>query len=362
MKTLHLKHQVALWLCFLVTLLLYPAAGLHAQTARTLPQGTEYLAARFAYYAPDGSHLLVTLCEVREGRCRPWRYHLAERRWERIELAPYDPAWSMESATYAPDGKTIAVSVVKCIGDWRTLQCPLFQYRLALIDASSGAVRILPSEQARFMPSFTPDGKGLVYWGLDNATPSRSGQAVYASHNLYTLDLADLSSRKAINVRTQRPLAPPKVLADGQTVTISAFDVSGDVTYQGEMLKNGMLNNVQGFDDSVLLGNLTTGEMQTLLPKGRPSKVIYDISPDGKWVLYSEDDHSVVQFALQNPAQRQVLKPSPRLSPKRIKHASYSPDGKYFVHVFGGYGEIGISSNPPNSEFEFLSRPTWLLN
>jgi Tol biopolymer transport system component len=350
--------------CYLgLALALLSLTGMTGQKAPSLPSGQEYLRAHFAYYAPDASHLLVTLCELKEGRCSPWRYHLAEKRWERIALTPYDPEWSLESATYSPDGKTIAVSVVKCLGDWRKLRCPLFEYKLALIDAATGALQILPSAQPSFMPSFTPDGKSLVYWGLGNATPSGSGQAVYASHNLFVLDLADQSRRRAIIVHSQRPLAPPKVLADGKTVTISGHDISGAVTYQGAILELGTLNGVQGYDDSVILGNVVTGEMRTLLPKGEPAwtaKVIYDVSPDGKWALYSEDDYSLRLFALQDPTQRKVLIPSPALSPKRIGHGSFAPDGHRFVYVFSG--ELAISSMQSNPDIEIIVTPTWSLN
>ena len=75
-----------------------------AQTTPTAPKPPQ-LGARFAFYSPDGSHLLVTLCKYSLGQrptlssCRPWRYYLADKRWEEIALTTDDPDWSIESAT-----------------------------------------------------------------------------------------------------------------------------------------------------------------------------------------------------------------------------------------------------------------------
>jgi hypothetical protein len=96
----------------------------HAQAPDPLAEGQSYWKARFAFFSPDGSHLLATLCHVKAGRCRPWRYYFAERRWEQVVLTPDDPLWSIDSATYSPDGKTIAATQVSCTGDWRRLSCP----------------------------------------------------------------------------------------------------------------------------------------------------------------------------------------------------------------------------------------------
>ena len=338
-----------LWLCAIAHT---PAV---AQEPPPLPFGFVYLKARFVYYAPDGTHLLVTLCEVKEGRCRPWQYHLAERRWQRVEVVNFDPEWSMDSATYSPDGKTIAVSVAKCSGNWRTLLCPLAEFKLALIDVETGIMRSLPAEQPRFKPSFTPDGGRLVYFGLDNVTLSGSGKAAYASHNLYMVDLDGKNSRKVIDVKTQYPLAPAKVMADGRTVTIAAIEAMGKISYKGKLLDYGMLGGPRF--DSLLLGDLVTGEIHSLLPKGNPEKVVFDTSPDGQWLMFSENQWSLKQVELRDVTQQQVLRPTPSKRASTIEHGSYSPDGQSIAYVRGYWVTIGQLKG--GADHQVLVPPTW---
>lgn len=93
-----------------------------------------------------------------------------------------------------------------------------------MIDAATGKHRIIQSENARVQPSFTPDGKSLVYWQLDNlqrvATgstlyPARQAQTLYFTHNIPTMSLGGEKGSLAIKVKAQRPLAPPRIFGDG---------------------------------------------------------------------------------------------------------------------------------------------------
>lgn len=323
-----------------------------------LPQGTVYYKARFAYYSPDGSHLLASLCKTREGSCTPWRYYLADKRWEAILTTPTDPAWSLDSATYSKDGKSIAVSVVKCLGDWRDWKCPLFNFRLGVIDAQTGRLRILPSEQSRFMPSFTPDGRSLVYYGLDNATPARSGQAVYASHNLYTVDLDGSNVRKVISVKTQRPLIPPKVLSDGRTVTIAVDrEFFGEVFYKDEIQKRTDEDAARGFRvGSVILGDMVTGRMNSLYPKGFEHRTIFDLSNTDAVFLHSLSHYQLKIANVSSPAEETLLAANPR-GGHSFSHASFAPNSQDYACVLTD--NIALRSLVDAGKHSYLLLPTW---
>lgn len=89
------------------------------QPIKSTPQLIE-CKAKFAFYAHNDSHLLVTLCKPAPNfslltNCHPWRYHIADKRWEEFALSPYEPDWSIENATYSPDGRTIAATMVNCL-------------------------------------------------------------------------------------------------------------------------------------------------------------------------------------------------------------------------------------------------------
>ncbi len=338
-----------------------------------------------AFFAPDNSHLLVTLCKFHLGQsnvpaaCRPWRYFLGDKRWERIALTPDDPDWSIDSASYSPDGKTIAATLVKCTAE-HIPQCPYLDYRLLLIDAATGKHRTLASENARFKPSFTPDGKGLVYWQLDNlqaiktgttAMPARAPQWLAFTHNLHTLSLDDEKDRLAIEVRAQSPLAPPRVFADGNRVTISANGVFGKVLtptgadeklaiYSGNWgSESGML-----IDNSFLIGNLQTGEMTSWLPSGYPEKVVFDVH-----ALAGKGTEQVIyrlrksQINVSDPKAQHITRITPKFPDGHPQawglayHAAFDPSGTHFAYIFGY--SLAIAPLRPNPEFDIVKLPTF---
>ena len=356
-----------------------------AQTTPTAPQPPQ-LGARFAFFSPDGSHLLVTLCKYSLGQrptlssCRPWRYYLADKRWEEIALTPDDPDWSIESATYSPDGETIAATIVKC-GFVKTEQfpvCPYLNYRLLMINAKTGKHRTIPSEPSRFQPSFTPDGKGLVYWQLDNlqgvATgttpyPARQAHTLYFTHNIHMMSLSDEQGRLAITVKAQSPLAPPRVFPDGIRVTVSGNGVFGAVTtaqglYGEQRVYEGIWSYVNGvqIDDSLLIGNLQTGEMHAPLPKGFQEKVVFDVQKltgeNAEQIIYM---HGTFQAHISDAKAQHAFRLTPEFQPgnrqynRTVNHAAFAPSGKSFVYVFGR--DLAIAPLRPNTESEIIDRP-----
>ena len=357
-------------------------AQAQAQPAVNAPKSKSW-DARFAFYAPDGSHLLVTLCKFSAGwttltNCRPWRYYLTEKRWEEIALNPYEPDWSIESATYSPDGKTIAATMVKCLPSKKIyLECPYLNYRLLMIDAATGRHRTIPSEASRFQPSFTPDGKGLVYWQLDNlqgvATgttpmPARQAQTLYFTHNIHTMSLSDEQGHLAIKVKAQRPLAPPRVFADGVRLTVAGNGIFGEVTTDQGVYKGnwGVSHNGAYLDDSFLIGDLKTGEMHTALPQGFPLKVAFDVnqiggrSGDQIIYMYGAFDLRIGEIRGQNYI---VLTPEAlrgsRQYNRTVEHAAFSPNGDSFVYVFGT--DLATAPLRANTEFEIIKLPAFTL-
>ena len=367
--------------CLILLICLTSAASAQVQTA-PIASKTDEWNARLAFYSPDGTHLLVTLCKYGVGRgrfptmCRPWRYHLTDKRWEEIALSPSDPDWDINSASYSPDGKTIAASYVKCQPSTGQIArtCPYLDYRLLLIDAATGTHRTIASENARFQPSFTPDGKSLVYWQLDNlqgvatgttAMPARQPQTLYATHNIHTLQLGDGQERIAIAVKAQLPLAPPRVFPDGVRVTVSGMGVIGSVTTPEGVYK-GMWGMEQAIerDDSYLIGNLQTGEMKAPLPRGYPLKVVFDVNGSNTQKLEQLVYRLGGNLYVNDVEGKDAVKLTPEFAIgtrqyKSIKHASFAPDGRSFVYVFGY--ELATAPVRPDAEFEIIPRPTFQL-
>ena len=371
-------------ICILIGLLGLAATS-HAQNQAipATPQQIDWKA-RFAFYAPDGSHLLVTLCKHVPNfpilaNCRPWRYYLAEKRWEEIALVPYQPDWSIDSASYSPDGKTIAATMVKCLVSKEFhMECPYLNYRLLLIDAATGKHRIIPSDSSRFQPSFTPDGKGLVYWQLDNlqgvatgttSLPARQAQTLYFTHNIHTMNLIDEKGNLAIKVKAQRPLAPPRVFADGVRVTVAGNGIFGEVTTEQGIYKGNWGVSPYGVyvDESFLIGNLRTGVMISLLrPEAEARRTIFDISGStdsiGEQIIYSE---RVSRIKVSNAAASEVVKISPdfqigsRQYNRTVRHAAFSLNGDSFVYVFGT--DLATAPLRANTEFEIIKVPTFTL-
>lgn len=109
-------------------------------------------------WAPDGSHLLVSLCHVNQpDYCRIGKYWLADKRWELLHLKPQT---TYRWPSYAPDGRRFVVSVGTCNEQFA---CSAARLSLTLMDADGGhPVELLRTIAQK--PSFSDDGRKIIYW------------------------------------------------------------------------------------------------------------------------------------------------------------------------------------------------------
>jgi Tol biopolymer transport system component len=309
------------------------------------------LKASLAYFSPSGDHLLVTLCETVEGFCRPWRYKIAERIWEKISIKGFMPRWSFGSATYSPDGRTIALEFSLCDRNPDGgATCLLKDVKVALLDVETGTLTVLPSEQTRFMPSFMPNGKEIVFWGLTSASLYSSGRAARSSFDFYQMNLADQTVKSVIGARASYPFIPAIVMKDQERVALSAFEITAPVYFGQEVYRYGMIVGANNIDDSVILGNLKTGKMTTLLEQGKNSKKILDISSDNLKALVVINNANLYEMTLNDPQQLRLFPTPTEGNNIRISHATYSPRGDQIAFVRKVYLLLGQTSDLKNAE------------
>lgn len=114
----------------------------------------------YVRWAPDDSHLLVSLCHVnRHEYCRIGKYWLAEKRWELLDL---QPRITYRWPSYAPDGKRIVATAGGCDENY---VCPKRLYTLMLLDSDGKHPTKLANTYAEH-PTFSDDGKKIIYWKL----------------------------------------------------------------------------------------------------------------------------------------------------------------------------------------------------
>ena len=339
---------------------------------------------KFVFFSPDGSHLLATLCKFSYGQrpawgwCRPWRYYISQQRWEEVIPVPDNPLWSIDSASYSPDGKTIAAQVTRCefVSGQVSPSCSYSDNRLMLIDAQSGKHRLLASAEPRFMPTFTPDGQSLVYWQLDSVSgvptgttsyPARQAQTLFLSHNLHMLNLSTGQTRSAIRVRSLEPLAPPRVFADGIRVTVAGAGIFGEVSYQGVVHRPiwGVSESLIPIDNSLIIGNLQTGEMKSLAARGFPLHALYDVREPAKLgASQLLSMYQIEQINISDMDGKNVINVVPPYEEGQgrdrnwglsVSHASFAPKTEQFVFAFGL--ELSIADLRANTPIRVLPRP-----
>lgn len=176
-------------------------------------------------YAPDGSHLLVSLCHtMRPSLCRIGKYFIAEKEWE---ILPYEDRRTYRWPVYHPGGKEIAVSTGPCDEQYR---CALNDYALVRMAADGSQVERVGDVIASDM-SFSPDGKKLIYWRLGGISVQGRGMALA---DLYEIDWASGTERPLTQLKLwQEELRAPFFVEDGRAFIFNAS------TYGSHKVHNG---------------------------------------------------------------------------------------------------------------------------
>jgi Tol biopolymer transport system component len=119
-------------------------------------------------FSPDGQSAVYV--DDHDGSL--WRYELAERRKTRLVGPPFNavlPRWS-------PDGQWVAMTAGGQEGGWRIYRLP----------ARGGTPeRLIPGDENEGAPTWSPDGKSLVFGKIECALPQKCG--------VYRYDLATRS-------------------------------------------------------------------------------------------------------------------------------------------------------------------------
>jgi hypothetical protein len=302
------------------------------------PDGTHRYNTKFAYFSPNEDHLLVTLCQVTEGRCWPWRYFIDAQRWEKVNIVGAPANASFGSAVYSKDASKMVLEMTLCTGPAHNLLCLLKDFKIAVLETASARLTVIPSEQTRFLPSFAPDGKNILYWGLENATPSGSGRAIYASVGVYLLDADSFLTRKVIDTKAQLPLAPITAVVDAQTVALAASEIRGEVMDNGVVHKFGMSGLI---DDSLILANILNGSMRTLLPKGKQFKVLYEMSMDKKSGFAMMRERRIVKFAISDSSSQQIILDFSENPLGKIRHLQIANKDRLITFIAGRSLRLG---------------------
>jgi WD40-like Beta Propeller Repeat len=231
-----------------------------------------------AYYSVDQNHLLVTRCMApnefnwaQQKFCRPYRLYLDDDRWEPIRITGLKGTQTLESAVYSPDGKQIVGSVWDCFADY---SCSPFSAQLALID-ENGNLKILPSDRARYMPSFSNDGKKLLFYQMNNALFTRTRGALISVLNLHELNLETGEVKLLANATVTAPEAPARMLRDGVTVLTPSYEVRGQVTHK-DVLYEFWQGDTTIHTLTLLYVDLVKGSAVSLDPPGENGGNLFD--------------------------------------------------------------------------------------
>jgi len=176
---------------------------------------------RSARFAPDESHLLVSLCHFRYSYyCRIARYWIADNRWEVVpEQRGISTAWP----DYSADGRRIVFAQQRCKD---TYQCSALDFALATMNRDGSGRRELDVTGVQ-MPSWSPDGQRLLYWRLNGVGRLSSGRTI-GSFDVYEYRLEAGPRAATGEVRLTHDAYPgtytaPQYYAGGQKVLYSAY-------------------------------------------------------------------------------------------------------------------------------------------
>jgi Tol biopolymer transport system component len=164
----------------------------------------------YVSFGPDNDTLLVSLCHVqRNDFCRIAKYSLSKDKWD---IYAFDERFSYDTPMFSPDGQWIYYSATSLCGEQREACDRPRLYRMH----ADGSNAELFDDVAPVAPSFSLDGKRLIFWGRHN----RNSLANTEVHYL------DLETRREVPLTEheynfERP-APPFFTADGEHFIFNA--------------------------------------------------------------------------------------------------------------------------------------------
>lgn len=238
-----------------------------------------------ARFAPDDSHLLVNVCEVDNmDYCRIWRYDMADNKWSAL---PMDKDRTYMWPSYSPDSKQIVLSTMPC----PQRKCDLREARLALMNADGTGLRAIPGpERIRTRPSFSPDGKRLIFWQTDEIFKIRSGYVLF--QHAYEKDLGSGAERRLTHYSATRVLSSPKYWPDGKRFMFSARDfyfLPDDSSLSPEQRVVMFRSRPKETGHMVFVLDLQNRNqnLEPLFNSPRNWSVAFDVSRDGRKLLYA---------------------------------------------------------------------------
>jgi dipeptidyl aminopeptidase/acylaminoacyl peptidase len=305
------------------------------------------------HWSPQGTDLLVTACpklKKADVSCTLFRYLLAEKRWTSFPRMSTDFIYN--DAVYSPDAKYIAaVETGK--------NCPECSNgigsRLVLLDAEGVRVRYLTPHGFRIKPTFSKDGKRLLYWSLGLST---SGRTPIGLFDVWELNINDKTERQLTHVLASEIEAPPRYWPDGQRIMLVAGDYALPPNREDFRSKDGKASypyyGVFSRNGTVVIDP----KAPILRPYFYPSEdnwlLALDISPDGKYVIYDNHKNCVALKGIPSSDKPAKCITEP---PNRTRVASFAPDSQKVALIWGNssipeYSILGtLNLDSPQIEF-----------
>jgi len=193
-----------------------------AQPVQTTHAGTHI--AQSAIWAPDGSYLLADICPRKftaNDNCTLYRYRFSTSRWESLPSLERHDGTGYQYPAFSPDGKTIAATEIGHNCDHAGCPDSRVGARLVLLDTDGRRLKYLSDNGLRLRPTFSPDGKRLLYW---RGNTLQGARAIHGFWDVYEMDFATGRERQMSNFAASNIEAPPRYWPDGKRILLVALE------------------------------------------------------------------------------------------------------------------------------------------
>lgn len=231
-------------------------------------------------YAPDGTHLLVSLCHVkRPALCRIGKYFIETKEWE---ILPFEDKRTYRWPVYHPDGKEMAVVSTPCDENYH---CGFGGSRLVRMKADGTEETPLGDVIASLM-SFSPDGRKLIYWRHGPIYP-QGRRTSGGGTDIFELDWATGKERRLTDLSFSGAYEGRPLFVDNGEAFV--FYAQFEATYWASASNSGM-NYVRIADKP--LGRDDMRGMKLIWPKMNEDRTglvgwsSFDVSRDGRLLYY----------------------------------------------------------------------------